>query len=125
MTFLRYTLRGGAIVFGLSALALILGPGVFLDLLGIETTLPLTWSMVMIGITLVALCGNMAVVSIAASDGGVRSAAVVMLFSAAGLGMATLLIPVAYTWFTLLWAGIGFGFSLLYLVGLLGAQRAR
>jgi len=125
MTFLRYTLRGGAIVFGLSALALILGPGVFLDLLGIETTLPLTWSMVMIGITLVALCGNMAVVSIAASDGGVRSAAVVMLFSAAGLGMATLLIPVAYTWFTLLWAGIGFGFSLLYLVGLLRAQRAR
>jgi hypothetical protein len=125
MTFLRYTLRGGAIVFGLSALALILGPGVFLDLLGIETTLPLTWSMVMIGITLVALCGNMAVVSIAASDGGVRGAAVVMLFSAAGLGMATLLIPVAYTWFTLLWAGIGFGFSLLYIVGLLRAQRAR
>lgn len=125
MTFLRYTLRGGAIVFGLSALALILAPGVFLDLLGIETTLPLTWSMVMIGITLVALCGNMAVVSITASDGGVRSAAVVMLFSAAGLGMVTLLIPVAYTWFTLLWAGIGFGFSLLYLVGLLRAQRAR
>lgn len=125
MTFLRYTLRGGATVFGLSALTLILGPGIFLDLLGIETTLPLTWSMVMIGITLVALCGNMAVVSITANDGGVRSAAVVMLFSAAGLGMVTLLIPVAYTWFTLLWAGIGFGFSLLYLVGLLRAQRAR
>lgn len=125
MTTLRYTLRAGAAVFGLSALALILAPSFFLDLLGVEATLPLMWSMVMLGVTLLALGGNMAVVSITATDGGVRSAGVVMLFSAAGLGMVTLLIPVEYTWFTLLYAGIGFGFSLVYLVGLLVAQRGR
>jgi hypothetical protein len=125
MTPLRYILRAGAAVFGLSAIALIVVPSFFLDLLGLEATLPLIWSMVMIGITLVALSGNMAVVSVTASDAGVRVAGVVMLFSAAGLGMVTLLIPVAYTWFTLVYAAIGFGFSIAYLVGLLSAARAR
>ena len=125
MTPLRYILRAGAAVFGLSAIALIVVPSFFLDLLGLEATLPLIWSMVMIGITLVALSGYMAVVSVTASDAGVRVAGVVMLFSAAGLGMVTLLIPVAYTWFTLVYAAIGFGFSIAYLVGLLSAARAR
>jgi hypothetical protein len=125
MTPLRYTLRAGATIFGLSAIALIVVPSFFLELLGLEATLPLIWSMVMIGVTLVALSGNMAVVSFSANDAGVRIAGVVMLFSAAGLGMVTLLIPVAYTWFTLVYAAIGFGFSLAYLVGLLSAARAR
>ena len=109
-------------MFGLSAAALIVFPGFFLELLGLQADLPLMWSMVMIGITLVALTGNMAVVSFTASDGGVRMASIVMLFSAAGLGMITLLIPVAYTWFTLVYAAVGFGFALAYLVGLLRAR---
>lgn len=125
MTALRYTLRAGAAVFGLSALALIVVPSFFLELLGLQVSVPLMWSMVMIGITLVALSGNMAVVSLTAGDAGVRIAGLVMLFSAAGLGMVTLLIPVAYTWFTLVYAAIGFGFSIAYLVGLLSAARAR
>jgi hypothetical protein len=122
---LRYVLRTGATVFGLSALALILFPAFFLELLGLEATSPLVWSMVMIGITLIALTGNMAVVSIFANDKGVQVASVVMLFAAAGLGIITLLIPVAYTWFTLAYAGVGFGFSLAYLVGLLRVGVAR
>jgi hypothetical protein len=124
VTQLRYTLRTGASVFGLSAIALIVFPAFFLQLLGLQADLPLIWSMVMIGITLVALTGNMAVVSVSASDGGVRVASVVMLFAAAGLGMITLLIPVAYTWFTLAYAAVGFGFSLAYLVGLLRARHS-
>ena len=120
----RYTLRAGATVFGLSAAGLIAFPAFFLELLGLEPELPLMWSMVMIGITLVALTGNMAVVSVSAGDGGVRMASVVMLFAAAGLGMITLLIPVAYTWFTLAYAAVGFGFSLAYLVGLLRARHS-
>lgn len=124
VTQLRYTLRTGAAVFGLSAAALIVFPGFFLELLGLQADLPLMWSMVMIGITLVALTGNMAVVSVSASDGGVRMASVVMLFAAAGLGMITLLIPVAYTWFTLAYAAVGFGFSLAYLVGLLRTRHS-
>jgi hypothetical protein len=86
MTFLRYTLRVGASVFGLSAIALILAPSFFLGLLGMEGTPPLVWSMVLIGVTLVAFTGNMAVVSFAASDRGVQAASVVMMLAAGGLG---------------------------------------
>ena len=119
MNALRLTLRTGAVVFGLSAIALVVFPGFFLGLLGLEASTGLIWSMVMIGIALIALTGNMAVVSATASDKGVQVAAVVMLFSAAALGVVTLLIPVAYTWFTLAYAAVGFGFSLAYAIGLL------
>lgn len=81
--------------------------------------------MVMIGVTLVALTGNMAVVSFTASDNGVKVASVIMLVSASSLGLVTLLIPVAYTWFTLAYAAVGFGFALAYLIGLMVVGRAR
>jgi hypothetical protein len=125
MTFLRYTLRVGASVFGLSAIALILAPSLFLGLLGMEGTPPLVWSMVLIGVTLVALTGNMAVVSFAASDRGVQAASVVMMLAAGGLGVTTLLIPVPLTWFSIIYALIGFGFSTVYVVGLTRASLAR
>ena len=125
MTFLRYTLRVGASVFGLSALALILAPSLFLELLGFEASLPLVWSMVLIGVTLVALTGNMAVVSFTASDRGVQAAAVVMMLASGGLGVTTLLIPVPLTWFSIIYALIGFGFSTVYVVGLTRASLAR
>jgi len=125
MTFLRYTLRVGASVFGLSAIALILAPSLFLGLLGMEGTPPLVWSMVLIGVTLVALTGNMAVVSFAANDRGVQAASVVMMLAAGGLGVTTLLIPVPLTWFSIIYALIGFGFSTVYVVGLTRASLAR
>jgi len=125
MTFLRYTLRAGATVFGLSAIALILAPGFFLELLGLDTSAPLVWSMVMIGVTLIALTGNMAVVSFTASDRGVQGASVVMMLAAGGLGVTTLLIPVPYTWFSVVYALVGFGFSTAYVVGLTRASLAR
>jgi len=125
MTFLRYTLRAGATVFGLSAVALILAPGFFLELLGLDTSAPLVWSMVMIGVTLIALTGNMAVVSFTASDRGVQAASVVMMLAAGGLGVTTLLIPVPFTWFSVVYALVGFGFSTAYVVGLTRASLAR
>ena len=125
MTFLRYTLRVGASVFGLSSLALILAPSFFLELLGMEGSLPLVWSMVLIGVTLVALTGNMAVVSFTASDRGVQAASVVMMLASGGLGVTTLLIPVPLTWFSIAYALIGFGFSTVYVVGLTRASLAR
>lgn len=125
MTFLRYTLRVGASVFGLSSLALILAPSFFLELLGMEASLPLVWSMVLIGVTLVALTGNMAVVSFTASDRGVQAASVVMMLASGGLGVTTLLIPVPLTWFSIVYALIGFGFSTVYVVGLTRASLAR
>lgn len=125
MTFLRYTLRAGATVFGLSAIALILAPGFFLELLGLDTSAPLVWSMVMIGVTLIALTGNMAVVSFTASDRGVQAASIVMMLAAGGLGVTTLLIPVPFTWFSMVYALVGFGFSTAYVVGLTRASLAR
>ena len=125
MTGLRYVLRAGAAVFGVSAITLIVFPSIFLELLGLSPSLDLMWAMVLIGITLVALTGNMAVVSWSASDSGVRIAAVVMMVTAGGLGVATLLIPVPFTWFSVVYAAVGFGFSTAYVVGLTRAQLAR
>ena len=125
MTFLRFTLRVGASVFGLSAIALILAPSFFLELLGMEVTPPLVWSMVLIGVTLVALTGNMAVVSFTATDRGAQAASVVMMLASGGLGVTTLLIPVPLTWFSIIYALIGFGFSTVYVVGLTRASLAR
>jgi hypothetical protein len=78
----------------------------------------------MIGLTLVALAGNMLSVSLKGTDSSVMFSARVMALSAAGLGVLTLLIPVeALTWFDYAYAAVGFGFSLAYLVGLLRSRN--
>ena len=56
---IRTTLKAGSMVFGASALFLLIAPSLFLDLLGLENNEPMVWSMRMIAITLVALAGNM------------------------------------------------------------------
>ncbi len=113
---LRLVLRAGATVFGLSAFLLITLPRFFTDLLGMVGAADLDWSMRMIGLTLVALTGNMLVVSLHVSDRGVLFSARVMQFSAFGLGAITLLIPTGWNWFVILYALVGFGFSLAYTV---------
>lgn len=113
---LRWVLRLGASVFGASAIFLLALPKPFLELLGLPATSDQEWSMRMIAITLVALTGNMLVVSLYASDRGVRVAGVVMQLSAFGLGVITLLIPTPLTWFGILYAAIGFLFSALYTI---------
>ncbi|NBQ93448.1 MAG: hypothetical protein EBT82_04110 [Micrococcales bacterium] len=117
---LRKVLATGATVFGLSALMLLVAPGLFNELLGLSTNPPLEWAMHMIAITLVALCGNMLSVSLRGKDEAVLFSARVMAVSAAALGVLTLMIPVTtLTWFDYSYAAVGFGFSLAYLIGLL------
>ena len=116
---LRLVLRAGASVFGLSAIVLIALPRFFTDLLGMMGSNDLDWSMRMIGLTLVALTGNMLVVSIHGSDRGVLFSARVMQIAAFGLGSITLLIPTGWNWFVILYALVGFGFSLAYTIFLL------
>lgn len=116
---LRLVLRAGASVFGLSAILLIALPRFFTDLLGMMGSNDLDWSMRMIGLTLVALTGNMLVVSIHGSDRGVLFSARVMQIAAFGLGAITLLIPSGLNWFVILYALVGFGFSLAYTIFLL------
>ncbi len=116
---IRKTLRAGSLVFGASALFLLALPGFFLDLLGLENSDVLVWSMRMIAITLFALAGNMWNNSRNSSDRGVGNVAQVMCVSATGLGVLTLLIPGEITWFSYLYAAVGFGFGLTYLINIL------
>lgn len=116
---LRGVLRLGALVFAISSAALFALPRTFTDLLGLAGSENLDWSMQMIGITLVALTGNMFVVSLAGSDNGVLWSARVMQISAFGLGVLTLLIPTGVNWFVILYALVGFGFSAAYTVFLM------
>lgn len=116
---LRRVLMAGSVVFGLSALALTITPGLFNSLLGLETTSALEWSMRMTGITLVALSGNMFSHASRGTDMSVLLAARVMMPSAFALGVLTLLIPTAGNWFTYLYASVGFSFSAAYALFLL------
>ena len=120
---LRLVLRTGSLVFGLSAVALIAAPALFNSLLGLFTSPELEWSMRMIGITLVALSGNMFSVSSRGSDESVVFSARVMLVSACALGVITLCIPAPLTWFAITYAAVGFGFSATYAVVLLSNKR--
>ena len=73
----------------------------------------------MIAMTLFALAGNMWNNANQSSDVRVENVAKVMCASALALGVLTLLIPGSITWFSYLYAAIGFGFGLTYLINIL------
>jgi len=121
---IRVTLRIGATIFGLSAVLLLVVPEMFLELLALDgSALPLVWSMRMIGVTLIALAGSMWFSSMNTTETSVLRVGAVMAVSAAGLGVTTLLIPVPFTWFTVVYAIIGFAFSAAYVFFLVQARR--
>jgi len=113
---LRIVLRTGSAVFGLSAVFLLSLPVLFLELLALPTGEDQVWSMRMTAVTLVALSGNMLAVSLYANIKGVRFASRVMQFAAFGLGALTLAVPAQLTWFSYLYAAVGFAFSAAYTV---------
>jgi hypothetical protein len=115
----KQTLKAGSIVFGLSALFLLIAPGIFLDLLGVTNNTEMIWSMRMIAITLVALAGNMWQNSKLNNATALGYVGRVMFVAAAGLGFLTIYIPASLTPFAIAYAAIGFGFSILYLVNLI------
>jgi O-antigen/teichoic acid export membrane protein len=117
---IRTILKTGSTVFGLSALLLVCLPNLFLDLLGLDGNFePLIWSMRMIGITLVALAGNMWMNSSQTEIRNLQRTAIVMAISATSLGIITLLIPTTLNWFSIAYAFVGFGFGSAYLCALL------
>jgi len=115
----KQTLRAGSIVFGLSALFLLIAPGIFLELLGVTNNTEMIWSMRMIAITLVALAGNMWQNSKLNNATALGYVGRVMFIAAAGLGFLTIFIPASLTPFAIAYAAIGFGFSISYLVNLI------
>lgn len=121
---IRLTLKSGAVVFGSSALVLLAFPEFFLELLALDSTsAPLVWSMRMIGVTLLALAGNMWSNSTNSNNQSVMRVGAVMAISAAGLGVLTLLLPVPLTWFSVAYAIVGFAFSLSYVFFLVQSRR--
>ena len=120
---IRRTLQAGATVFGISAIFLVILPAKFLELLNMDTNNQLQWSMRMIGITVFALAGNMWNNAKQHDENRVINVARVMCLSATLLGVLTLMVPVSLTWFTYLYAAIGFGFALAYLLNLLKNSR--
>ena len=116
---IKNTLKAGSIVFGASALFLLIAPGIFVDLLGIDETDEMIWAMRMIAITLVALAGNMWQNSKLNTAASLSFVGRVMFIAAAALGFLTVFIPNELTPFAILYAIIGFGFSVSYLVNLI------
>jgi hypothetical protein len=116
---IKNTLKGGAVVFGASAIFLLAAPEVFLDLLGLEDSAELIWAMRMIGITLIALAGNMWQNAKSTNAGVIRFVGRVMFISALLLGVLTIFIPAELTLFSVVYAAIGLSFALLYLINLI------
>jgi len=122
-TALKRTLKAGSIVFGSSAIFLLIAPGVFLSLLSLSSNAQNAWSMRMLGISVLALSGNMAVHALNSNTQALKSVSWLMCLSASALGVCTLCIPVHLTLFCLVYALVGFGFSFSYLFNLLVAKR--
>jgi hypothetical protein len=115
----KQTLKAGSLVFGLSAIFLLIAPAQFLDLLELDSNDQMVWSMRMIGITLLALAGNMWQNSkLNNSAAGVKFVGRLMFISALALGVLTIFIPTELTPFSVIYAAIGLSFALLYLINL-------
>lgn len=114
---IRKTLQFGSAIFGFSAVLLLFAPSVFLDLLGLDSTdRSLIWSMRMIAITLVALAGNMWLHARLSSEDSIKRVGAVMAVAATALGVLTVLLPGEHTWFSAMYAAVGFLFGLNYAV---------
>jgi len=120
---LRTTLKAGALVFGSSSLLLLAVPSLFVNLLGLDHLSQNSWSMRMLGITVFALAGNMFQHALGASESGIKRVSWLMCVSAGLLGLLTLSIPVHLTPFCILYAAMGFSFSLTYLFNLLVVRK--
>jgi hypothetical protein len=117
---IKKTLKAGSLVFGSSAIFLLIAPDLFLDLLDLESNDQMVWSMRIIGITLIALAGNMWQNSkLNDNAAGLKFVARVMFLSAAALGFFTIFIPSSLTPFAIGYAVIGFVFAISYLLNLL------
>ena len=115
-------LKAGSGVFGLSSILLLFLPATFLDVLGLDTSPSLKWSMRMIGITVFALAGNMWQNAKQENQENLKRVGSMMSIAAMGLAILTLLTPTRLTWFGYLYAAIGAAFSLAYLIALVGKK---
>ncbi len=119
----KQTLKAGSLVFGISAIFLLIAPAQFLDLLELESNDQMVWAMRMIGITLFALAGNMWQNSKLNNQAGLKFVGRVMFVSAAALGLLTIFIPANLSPFAIGYALIGLIFAISYLVNLFKGSK--
>ncbi|MCX8528152.1 MAG: hypothetical protein ORN20_08435 [Candidatus Nanopelagicales bacterium] len=121
---IRIVLALGSAVFLVSALFLLLAPGMFATALGLSDGDAVNWAMRMMGACLLGLSGQMWLVR-RAGDASVRAAAGVMIVAGGTMTILTLVIPAEWT--PMRWAYLAFGgiFVILYVVLLLAGGRTR
>jgi hypothetical protein len=111
----RQTMAAGGAIFALSALALVLAPDRFAEILGLTNTDSVSWSLRMLGFCLVPLVYVLFVVRGSMADHVVRAFAFLMGFISLALGVVTLTAPGPATAGRWAFALVGFGFAGAYL----------
>jgi O-antigen/teichoic acid export membrane protein len=122
------TLRVGAIVFALSALALVAAPQSFLEFLKIEKSPggyseELVWAMRMMGVCLLIASVMMPLVAAFAPERALRQVGVLMVGICSLLTLLTFLTPAPWGMGKVGYALVGALFTLTYIYGLRGRSR--
>lgn len=125
---LAFTLRMGAIVFALSALALIAAPELFLEFLKIAKeesgySEEIIWAMRMIGVCLLIASVMMPLVAAFASERALRQVGVLMVGICSLLTLLTFLTPAPWGIGKVAYLLVGTLFTLAYIYGLRGRRR--
>jgi len=125
---LALTLRVGAIVFALSALALVAAPQSFLEFLKIEKSPggyseELVWAMRMMGVCLLIASVMMPLVAAFAPERALRQVGVLMVGICSLLTLLTFLTPAPWGMGKVTYALVGALFTLTYIYGLRGRRR--
>ena len=105
---IRGVLAAGALVFIVSAIALLVAPGWFGTLLGLRPSIEGEWALRMVGACLVALAGQMWLVR-RTDRAGVRGAAAVMIVGGGLMTLLTIFLPADEGWTLFRWLYLVFG----------------
>lgn len=105
---IKAVLAAGASVFAVSAVALLVAPGWFGELLGLRPAIEGEWALRMVGACLVALAGQMWLVR-RADRAGVRGAAAVMIVGGGLMTLLTVFVPADGGWTLFRWLYLLFG----------------
>jgi len=105
---IKAVLATGASVFLLSAVALLVAPGWFGEVLGLRPSIESEWALRMLGAALVALAGQMWLVR-RTDRAGVRGAAAVMLVGGGLMTLLTVFLPADDGWTLFRWLYLLFG----------------
>jgi O-antigen/teichoic acid export membrane protein len=121
-------LRLGALVFAVSALALLIDPNFFVTFTGVvvaEGSVPpeLAWAMRMMGAVLIIVATMMPVVAAFASERTLRQVAAIMVPTCLTLSFLTVVAPGRWTLGRWGFIVLGTVFALAYLYGLQGRRR--